>query len=170
VAAIRIVLVAVLEVEAPFLVIEPRREFDGTVRHLGESREARLELGLHAVPVPVDVVIAPDDDELIPGRDEIGEALHDARVMIHDEPELGEAVVGSTAEAVRDFLCGRFGDELVRFGHHAHAGKIDEIAPDDEPPGSILDPMGSVPVEQRGKVAVALHAQPSTERRVGKGV
>ena len=111
-------------------------------------------------------MIAAHDDELIPGGDEIREGLHDARVVSHDEPELGEAVVRRATEAVRELFLRRLGHELAGVGHHAHSGKIDEVAADDEPPGPLVDPVRSVPVEKRDKVAVARDARPRPSRRV----
>src|SRR5688572_30774265 len=95
----------------------------------------------------VHVVIAPHDDELVAGFDELREGAEDLGMMPGDLTQLVDRVIHRAPQSESVLLLGRLGANTGARRRDTHADEIDEVAGDHESPRSSLFATLAIPVE-----------------------
>src|SRR5690606_31209431 len=101
----------------------------------------------------------------VAGGDEARERREDALMVLRHQPELDQCVADGAAEPMLALLLAELALELGR-RRDAHAGKVDEVARDDQPPRLTAGAVGSVPLEQPDEISIP----PGARRRALGGV
>jgi hypothetical protein len=154
---------AVLDVGDAVSIEEPLPELDAREEGLAIDvaarrdvlEQQRAEIGLHAVPMELDVVVAVDERQRVSVGDERRERFEDVGVAFRDARELHPCVVLCAAEPMVALFLRQPRVERLRIRRRdRHADEVDEVAGDDDAPSICGHRLGSVVTEQRDQIAI----------------